>query len=48
VSQITEKLSGCANFMHPYFHSIFSHVRAIPVASTIWQYGTDAFTAILS
>jgi hypothetical protein len=35
-------------FLYRYFHTVFSHVGAIPLALTTWQYDIDVSTAILS
>ena len=35
-------------FLYRYFHTVFSHVGAIPLALTIWLYDIDVSTAILS
>jgi hypothetical protein len=37
-----------ANFLYRYFHTVFSHVCAIPFALTIWLYDIDVSTAMLS
>ena len=40
-------LCTSANFLYRYFHTVFSHVGAIPFALTIWLYDIDVSTAML-